>query len=54
MDFEKHCWVEIDLGALRSNFTYIKKAVGGDICAVVKADAYGHGAAEVAEVLQQE
>ena len=54
MDFEKHCWVEIDLDALRSNFAYIQKAVGGDICAVVKADAYGHGAAEVAEVLQQE
>ena len=31
MDFEKHCWVEIDLGALRSSFTYLKKAVGGDI-----------------------
>ena len=54
MDFEKHCWVEIDLGALRSIFTYIQKAGGGSICAVVKADAYGHGAAEVAEVLQQE
>ena len=54
MDFEKHCWVEIDLDALRSNFAYIQKTVGGDVCAVVKADAYGHGAAEVAEVLQQE
>ena len=54
MDFEKHCWVEIDLDALRSNFAYIQKTVGGDVCAVVKADAYGHGAAEVAEVLQKE
>ena len=54
MDFEKHCWVEIDLDALRSNFAYIQKTVGGNVCAVVKADAYGHGAAEVAEVLQQE
>lgn len=53
MDFEKHCWAEIDLDALRSNFAYIKSAVGGPICAVVKADAYGHGAAEVADVLQK-
>lgn len=51
---EKHCWAEIDLTALRENFTYIQKTVGGPVCAVVKADAYGHGDTTVARVLQEE
>ena len=50
---EKHCWAEIDLTALRSKFEYIHRAVGGDICAVVKADAYGHGDTTIAHALQQ-
>ncbi len=50
---EKHCWAEIDLTALRSNYEYIHRAVGGDICAVVKADAYGHGDTTIAHALQQ-
>lgn len=53
MDFEKHCWAEIDLDAIRHNFAYIQQAVGGPVCAVVKADAYGHGDAVTARVLQQ-
>lgn len=51
---EKHCWAEIDLTALRENFTYIRSAVGGPVCAVVKADAYGHGDTTIARVLQEE
>lgn len=51
--FEKHCWVEIDLDALRSNFALIRRTVGGPVGAVVKADAYGHGAAVTAPVLEQ-
>ena len=50
--FEKHCWAEIDLDALRHNFELIRQTVGGPVCAVVKADAYGHGAAVVARTLQ--
>ena len=53
MDFEKHCWAEIDLDAIRHNFAYIQQAVGGPVCAVVKADAYGHGDTTTAQVLQQ-
>lgn len=53
MEFEKHCWAEIDLDALRHNLAYIKKAVKGPICAVVKADAYGHGDVVTAKALQQ-
>ena len=48
---ERHCWAEIDLDALRHNFAYVQKTVGGPVCAVVKADAYGHGAVAVARAL---
>jgi alanine racemase len=43
-------WVEIDLDALRENLGSLKALVGPDakICLVVKADAYGHGAVEIA------
>ena len=51
---EKHCWAEINLDALRHNFAFIKRTIGGPVCAVVKADAYGHGDIVVARVLQEE
>ncbi len=49
-------WVEVSLGALRHNFHTIQDHVGPDvdICAVVKAEAYGHGAVECARALQAE
>ena len=45
-------WAEIDLRALRHNYEEIKKNIrgGAKLCAVVKADAYGHGALAVARV----
>lgn len=45
-------WAEIDLGALEHNYKAIKSCIKGNVkmCAVVKADAYGHGALEVARV----
>ncbi|WP_302610245.1 alanine racemase [uncultured Mitsuokella sp.] len=45
-------WAEIDLKALRHNYGEIKKNIknGAKLCAVVKADAYGHGALAVARV----
>ncbi|MGN0976135.1 MAG: alanine racemase [Gemmiger sp.] len=54
MFMEKHCWAEIDLDALCSNFALIRSTVGGPVCAVVKADAYGHGADVVAPLLEQQ
>ena len=44
--------VEIDLGALKHNYEEIKKQLKPNVklCAVVKADAYGHGALAVARV----
>ena len=50
--FDRSC-VKIDLDALRHNFSEIRKLTAPDagILAVVKADAYGHGAYETAETL---
>lgn len=47
---------EIDLSALRHNFRLIRAASDKEssLLAVVKADAYGHGAIEVARVLMSE
>ena len=53
LTLEKHCWAEIDLTALRENYEYIRRTVGGPVCAVVKAAAYGHVVNVVARVLQE-
>jgi len=44
-------WAEIDLEALRSNLSRFRRKIGKrpEIMFVVKADAYGHGAVEVAK-----
>ena len=49
-------WAEVSLDALRQNFGAVRKHVGEgvSICAVVKADAYGHGAAACARALESE
>ena len=53
--FEKHVWAEIDLDALRSNFRAVKERAGGlPLCAVVKADSYGHGAVQCSRVFAEE
>jgi alanine racemase len=52
--FEKHCWAEINLDALRHNFSIVRGKVKGPVCCVVKADAYGHGDSVVAPLLQKE
>ena len=53
--FEKHVWAEIDLEALRHNFRAVKARAGAlPLCAVVKADSYGHGAVQCARVFAEE
>lgn len=48
----RQVWAEIDLDAVKFNIRNIKKIVGDkDIIAVVKADAYGHGAIDLAPIL---
>lgn len=48
----KRVWAEIDLDAARNNIEQIRKITSNEagIMAVVKADAYGHGAFELAKV----
>ncbi|NPV38636.1 Alanine racemase [Brevinematales bacterium NS] len=48
-------WVEIDLSSLRKNAqTLLSRTGGKPLIAVVKADAYGHGAVRVAKALEKE
>ena len=49
-------WAEVSLGALKQNFRAVQRHIGKDvtICAVVKADAYGHGAVECSRALEEE
>src|ERR1041385_9199308 len=49
-------WAEINLDALAANFEIVKKHVGPEVnvMAVVKANAYGHGAVECARRLERE
>jgi alanine racemase len=49
-------WAEVSLAALGANFHAVQKHVGTavTICAVVKADGYGHGAVECALALEAE
>ncbi len=46
-------WAEISAGSLRANYTLLSNAAGPhvEMLAVVKADAYGHGATDCAPVL---
>ena len=43
---------KISLLTVEKNALYWKKRTGARLCAVVKDDAYGHGAAEVAAALE--
>ena len=49
-------WAEVDLSALRHNFRILSEHVSPKalVCAVVKCDAYGHGALECAQALEAE
>jgi alanine racemase len=49
-------WAEVSLSNLRYNFGLVERHLGPGVtvCAVVKADAYGHGAAECAHALEDE
>ena len=51
MDFDS-TRVVVDMDALASNMDAIREKAGVPVMAVVKADAYGHGAVQVARLLQ--
>ena len=47
-------YVKIDLDVIAANFAAVKEKTGVPVMAVVKADAYGHGAIQVARLLQEQ
>ena len=51
MNFD-HTYVKINLDAIAQNFAAVQQKAGVPVMAVVKADAYGHGAIQVARLLQ--
>lgn len=53
---QRPTWAEIDLDALASNFRWVRERVGSSVkvMAVVKANAYGHGAVHCAQRLSAE
>lgn len=44
----------IDLDAIRQNIDAVKQKSGAQVMAIIKADAYGHGAVQIARVLSDE
>lgn len=49
-------WVEINTDSIRHNIREIRKKAGPktEVTGIIKADAYGHGALEVARILKEE
>ena len=46
-------YVTVDLDAIAANFRAIREKAGVPVMAVIKADAYGHGAVPLAHLLQE-
>lgn len=55
LDFLRRTWAQINLDALDNNIEQIKSVLrpGTRLCAVVKADCYGHGYAYTAQQMQE-
>ncbi len=51
---ERNNYVKINLDAILENYRNVCQKVGVPVMAVIKADAYGHGAVRVAQLLQKE
>ena len=51
MNFDS-TYVKIDLDAIADNFAAVARKAGVAVMAVIKADAYGHGAIQVARLLE--
>ncbi len=45
-------WANIDIGNVEYNFTQIKNSTQKKVCCVIKANAYGHGAVQLARLYQ--
>lgn len=55
LEFLRRTWAQINLDALDNNIEQIKNVLrpGTGLCAVVKADCYGHGYAYTAQQMQE-
>ncbi|WBY64354.1 alanine racemase [Thermocaproicibacter melissae] len=55
MNYLRRTWAEIDLDAVESNYRAIRSCLlpGTKVCCVVKADAYGHGAEQIAVLYEK-
>ena len=53
MKYDLTC-LHIDLDTIARNFAQVKSRAGTKVLAVVKADAYGHGAIQIARLLEPE
>ncbi len=53
MKYDLTC-LHIDLDTIARNFAQVKNRAGTKVLAVVKADAYGHGAIQIARLLEPE
>lgn len=53
-NYLRRTWAEIDLKALTDNYAAVRKLSRRKVYAVIKADAYGHGAVAVATALEQQ
>ncbi|MBO4548423.1 MAG: alanine racemase, partial [Abditibacteriota bacterium] len=52
---QKRVWAEIDLNAAEDNYRYIRGRLdpGTGLCCVIKANAYGHGALQLARLYER-
>lgn len=55
MNMVKRTWAEISLNAIEHNYNVIRNKVADDtkVCCVIKADGYGHGAAELSQIYEK-
>lgn len=49
----RRTWVEIDLDAAEYNLKKVKERTSTKLCCVIKANAYGHGAIQLARLYQE-
>ena len=53
MEFLRRTWAEVDIKNLADNFSVIRSVSNRKVYAVIKADAYGHGAIQAARALSK-
>lgn len=56
MKIYRPTWVDIDMQAVRHNFRTVRQMIGEQvkICAIVKANAYGHGYIKLSQLFVDE